>query len=394
MNGAGANQPRLNRAQSFAIVIGVLGLAACIAGATADYGQFLHSYLMAFLFWAGVALGCTAIVMLHNMTGGEWGYVIRGLLEAGMRTIPWVALFVLPLLFSLPVLYEWARPEVVAADEILQSKGAYLNPPFFIARTVGYFIVWIVLAWLLGRWSGLRNPEDRGAAVRRQRLSAPGILLYALTVTFASVDWAMSLEPHFFSTIYGLMFIIGQVLSAMAFVLLVAGFLTGQEPMARVATKPRLNDLGNLMFAFVMLWAYISFSQFLIIWSGNLPEEITWYTNRLRGGWALLALLLVVFHFAVPFFFLLSRDIKRRARRLQWVAALLIAMRLIDLFWALAPAHGAELHLHWMDLAAPLGLGGVWIALFIRQLRKHPLLPAHEPGLKGNLEHERNTAAA
>ncbi|MBM3791335.1 MAG: hypothetical protein FJW35_13450 [Acidobacteria bacterium] len=395
MNSTGA-VPDLKRARALALGIGAVALAACLAGAMADYAQFLHSYLLAFLLWAGVALGCCALVMLHHLTGGEWGYVIRRLLESGMRTIPFLAVFILPVLVSLPTLYVWARPEVMAADEILQAKSAYLNQPFFLARTAFYFLVWMTLAWFLSKWSGMQDTSDDPAWSRKLRaLSAPGILLYALTVTFASVDWAMSLEPHFFSTIYGVMFMIGQALSAMAFVLLVSGFLNRQGPLARMTTKPRLNDLGNLMLAFVMLWAYISFSQFLIVWSGNLPEEITWYTHRLKGGWAVVALLLVVFHFAVPFLLLLVRDVKRRARRLQVLCGLLLAMRLLDLFWVVTPTHGTEgLHVHWMDAAAPVGLGGVWVAIFLWQLQKRPLLPAQDPELKEILQHERSSAPA
>lgn len=396
MNGSADIHPQLDRVQRLALVVGGAAMAACAAGAVGNYPRFLQSYLLAFLFWLGIALGSSAIVMLHHMTGGQWGYVIRRLLEAGAGTIPFMAPLMLPLLFSLPQLYVWARPEAVAADELLRAKSAYLNVPFFLARAAVYFAVWCTLSYLLLKWS--EEPEKTtgpDAARRLTSLSAPGLLLYALTVTFASVDWAMSLEPHFFSTIYGMLFMIGQVLTAMAFVIGAAGFLSGRATLAQTGSRSRFLDLGNLMLAFVMLWAYISFSQFLIVWSGNLPEEITWYTHRLHGGWAVVALLLVVFHFALPFLFLLSRDVKRRARRLQVVAALILVMRLVDLYWVITPSHGeAPLQVHWMDVVAPVGLGGIWLALFVRQLKRRPLAPTNASGIVDLTEQERNHAAA
>jgi hypothetical protein len=203
-----------------------------------------------------------------------------------------------------------------------------------------------------------------------------------LTATFAAFDWAMSLEPHWFSTAFGALMVVGQVLSALAFAIAVVMMLADSEPLSSVITKKRLNDLGNLMLAFVMLWAYISFSQFLIIWSGNLPEEISWYQPRLKGGWGVLAIVLLLFHFALPFMILLSRNVKRRARSLGMVAIGVFLMRLLDLFWTVAPVEGkGGIHFSWTDVAAPVGMGGIWVAVFVWQLKTRPLVPVNDPQL-------------
>jgi hypothetical protein len=327
--------------------------------------------------------------MLHHLVGGGWGFVIRRLLEAGTRTFVVLAALFIPLLFGLPKLYTWAQPAAVAADPELQYKAPYLNVKLFIVRAVIYFVVWIVLAHFLNKWS---FEQDRTAnpalTTRLEGLSGPGLILYGLTVTFASVDWAMSLEPHWFSTIYGMLFMIVQALAAMAFVIVVVMLLAQTEPLSRVALPAQLNDLGNLQLMFVMLWAYLAFSQFLIIWSGNLRDEIPWYLRRATGGWAALAVILIVLHFAAPFFLLLLRSVKRRVRVLGAVSVGLIVMSLIDVYWLIVPGFGESgPHLHWMDVLAPIGIGGIWIAAFLWQLAKKPLLPLHDPRFEEAFEH-------
>jgi hypothetical protein len=373
-----------------ALLAGVCAAAALLVGARADLEQFFRSYLFGFLFWAGIALGSMALVMLHNLTGGGWGLIIRRCLESGMRTMPLVAVLSVPILLGLSHLYVWARPEAVAADELLRHKSAYLNPAFFIVRTAVYFAAWLLLAWMLTRGSLAQDrSSDPGIGRRLRMVSGPGLVVYGLTVTFASVDWVMSLEPHWFSTIYGMLFMVGQGLATLALALVVTMLLREREALARVITKGRLQDLGNLMLAFVMLWAYISFSQFLIVWSGNLPEEIEWYQHRLHGGWMVAAFILVVFHFAAPFVVLLSRDVKRKARVLGTVAAGILVVRLVDLYWIIGPGHGdAGLHLHWQDIVAPVAVGGLWLEHFLRRLQSWPLVPLHHPELELESTHE------
>ena len=380
-----ASPEALDRFRRRALVVGVVFLLPCIAGWFFSPGQFFHSYLLAYIFWVAIALGCLAILMLQHVTGGAWGLVIRRLLESATRTIPLMALLFLPLALGMRVLYVWARPEGVSRGAILQYKSFYLSVPFFWLRAAFYFLVWYTLAWFLNKWS---LEQDRAAAQPRiarrlEALSAPGLVLFGLTATFASVDWVMSLEPEWFSTIFGLLFIAGQGLSAMAFVIAAVVILAKQKPLSQVISPGHLHDLGKLLLAFVMIWAYFAFSQYLIIWSGNLPEEISWYARRLGAGWQWVGLALVVFHFALPFLLLLSRDFKRRASLLGRLAAAVIVMRLVDLFWLIAPGFRPEsIGVHWMDLAAPVGLGGIWLAFFAGQLKQRPLLPIGDPNLE------------
>jgi hypothetical protein len=377
----------LDRVQQRSLYVGMGVLGLCLAGAFVAREQFFRSYLVAFLLWAGVALGSMALLMLHHLAGGRWGFVIRRQLEAAAATMPLLLILFLPILFGMKDLYPWMRPEVVTGDHYLEHKASYLNLNFFVVRAAIYFGIWILLSTLLNRWS---LEQDRsvgaraGAPLRRmQILSAPGLGLYALTVSFAAVDWAMSLEPHWFSTIYGMLFMGGQALAGMAFAVLVASRLVARGALAEVAESRHFHDLGSLLFAFVMIWAYLSFSQFLIIWSGNIPEEIPWYISRTGEGWQTIALVLIIFHFAVPFLLLLSRDIKQRPERLAVLAALISALRLVDLFWVVAPAfHGSTLRVHWLDLALPAGLGGVWLAAFVSILKSRPLVPLHDPQLE------------
>jgi len=366
--------------QRRALIVGIAGLAACAAGAFISPEQFYRSYLVGYLFWIGIALGCFAVVMLHHLVGGAWGTVIRRLLESGTRTLPLMLLLLAPIVIGLPHLYLWAQPDVVATDELLQHKAPYLNVPFFLARAALYFALWIGLAYLLNRWSAAQDKSNTQSIRKRlQNFSGPGLVLYGLTVTFASVDWVMSLEPHWFSTIYGMIFMVGQTLATLAFIITMLMLLGKREPLASILKPQHFHDLGNLMLAFVMLWAYVAFSQFLIIWSGNLPEEIPWYISRLSGGWGYIAIALVVFHFVLPFLLLLSRQNKRRLGTLATLAGAMLVMRLVDLVWVIAPAFEEEgMHLHWMDLAASIGVGGIWVAVFLWQLGRRPLVPVGE----------------
>jgi len=384
--------PVLERARRMSLGVAVAGLIICAAGWFLRPVQFYHSWLLAWFFWLGVALGCLAIVMLQYVTGGAWGVVIRRLLEAGSRTLPAMALLFLPLLFGLQALYPWARPEEVAADEILQHKAAYLNVPFFVVRAVIYFVAWSALAWLLNRWSRRQDETgDPGLEKKFQALSAGGLVLLVLTMTFASTDWLMSLEPHWYSTIYALLLIAGQGVSAFCVVIAAAVLLSRSGPLADAIRPNHLHDLAKLLFAFILVWAYFALSQFLIIWSGNLPEEIPWYLRRLQGGWQYVGLAVIVLHFALPFGLLLSRRVKRHAGRLLGVALLVLAVRHVDLYWMVAPVSSAKAWpVHWLDFGAALGVGGLWVYLFTRQLSRMPLLPQRDPHLQEALEHGRD----
>ncbi len=381
--------PRAERLRRNAVVVGALGLVACGVGAFLTPADFFRAYLVGYLLWVGVALGSLPLMMLHHLSGGAWGLAIRRLLEGASRTLPVLTVLFLPLLFGLDDLYVWARPEVVAKDAILQHKAPYLNVPFFIARAVLYFGAWNFLAWQINRWSLEQDATGDVALARRMQLfSGPGILVYAFTITFASFDWVMSLDPHWFSTIFGLLMLAGQGLAAFAFTIAALAALSDREPLASVVDKGVYHDLGKLLLAFVMVWAYFSFSQFLIIWAGNLPEEIPFYIRRLEGGWQVVSLLLLLLHFALPFVLLLSRDLKRNARLLVPVALLVLFMRWVDLHWLVVPNFSpGVLSLRWMDVAAPIGIGGVWLFVYLGQLQSRALIPPRDPYLEEAFEH-------
>ena len=373
----------LHRVQRGGLVVGVAALGLCAIGAIVSPEQFFQSYLIAYLFWFGIGMGSMAILMIHHIAGGAWGAVVRRLLECATRTLPLMALLFLPLVFGMHSLYEWARPEVVAHDAVLQHKAGYLNVPFFLARAAFYFAVWLTFTTFFNRWSLQQDGSDDAGLTRRlELLSRGGLLAVGLTMSFASVDWVMSIEPHWYSTIYGILIMGGQILNAMAFVIAVAVLLVDRGPLGKVIGAEQFHDLGKLLLAFVMLWAYFAFSQFLIIWSANLPEEIPWYLSRMRGGWQVVGIAIILFHFVLPFLILLSREVKRRANLLALVALTVMAMRFVDLFWLVTPAFSpAHFTVHWMDAATLVGVGGVWLWVFIWQLQGRSLVAIHDPSL-------------
>ena len=370
------------------LLAGLAGLAAVVAGAFFSPDQFFHSYLLAFLFWLAAALGGLALLMLQHLTGGTWGVLLRRVFEAAARTLPWMAVLFVPLTFGLSRLYPWTDTAAVAADHILRQKTAYLNVPFFLVRAALYFAIWIGLAFFLTTWSTDQDRTgDPALKARMRALSAVGIVLYAFSMTFAAFDWGMSLDPHWFSTMYGFLFIIGQVLMGLAVAILTAKRLSAEAPLSSVFNVGHWHDFGKLLFAFSMVWAYLSFSQFLIIWSANLPEEIPWYLHRTSHGWQFLAVGLIVVHFIVPFAVLLSRRTKRNATILARMAAWMVLARFADLFFLIAPEfYRNGLTIHWMDVAAMIGVGGLWMALFTANVKSRPLLPTGDPDLANALK--------
>jgi hypothetical protein len=390
-----ALQPRLDRIRSLALIVGVAGLAGGLVAAFVWRDLGFPSYLVAYMFWVGISLGCVGITMLHHLVGGTWGQLIRRPMEAGGMTLLPMAVLFLPLAFGLPTLYRWARPEEASRDPLILHKAVYLNPNAFLLRAAGYFVLWIVFAALLNRWSAAQDRTSDTAPTRRlQVLSGPGLVLLFLTGSLAAIDWLMSLEPDWYSTIYGPMVIIGQGVSTFAFMIIVAALLSPYEPVSRLARADEFHDLGNLLLAFVMLWAYMSFSQYLIIWSGNLVEEIPWYLRRTTGGWQYVAMALMAFHFFVPFFLLLSRETKRRAEALTWVAAGVVVMHLVDLFWLVIPAPNKPLEprVPWADVVfvpvATAGIGGIWLATFLWFLGGKSLIPLNTPEIDPAVEHD------
>lgn len=378
----------LKRFQQTAFVVGALFIAILLVGYLVNRDQFFHSYLFAFSFWIGLSVGSLALLMLQHLSGGGWGLVIRRVLEAATQTLPLMALLFVPIILGAHSIYSWTHPEEIEKHPVLALKTKYLNMPFFTVRSVIYFAIWFLLAYLLTHWSALQDQTaDRQYTKKMRVLAGPGMILLVFTVTFSSIDWFMSLDPEWYSTIYGLIFVASWAVSALAFAIAVLGTLSKQEPASNFVAQSHFHDLGKLLLAMVMLWTYFSFSQFLIIWSGNLPEEIHWYIPRTHGGWGVIALAVVVLHFAFPFLFLLSRNFKRDSRKLVTIAILILVMRLVDLFWTIAPSFLHEhFHLSWMDIVAPIGIGGLWLAVFAWRLSKRPLIPINDPQFESVLE--------
>ena len=382
----------LARLRTRGLVLGGIGLVGMAIGfVTLDRLFFMQSYLIAFMFWTGLTVGSMAMLMVQYLSGGRWGLFARRVFEASARNVPLMLVLFLPIAFSLPTLYEWARPEAATIKEI-QIKAAYLNPTFFYVRAALYFAIWGTLIFTLSSWSKeqddtpqrLPGPKDG----RMRALSGPGLVLYMITITFMSVDWVMSLQPRFTSTIFGILTLGGQGLTTMAFTILVLAALSRSKPLSEVASDGTFHDLGNLMLAFVMLWAYFNVSQFIIIYQGNLPEEVPWYIDRITGPWMPVAVVVLVGHFALPFSLLLSRTWKRKAAALSRIALFVLVMRVIDLIWTIGPVfRRTGTTLHWLDFAAVLGMGGVWLFFFYRNLGARALVPAHDPYLRDALAH-------
>jgi len=377
----------LARVERRALVAGVAALVAAAIGAVFDAGAFYRAWLASWLFWLSVALGPLVIIMLHYLSGGGWGIVVRRIAEAAVGTLPVVALLFVPIAIGLPRLYVWARPDAVAADPKLEAKHVYLNVPFFLGRAVLYFIVWIAVAWLLVRWSRERDAAPDPNPRRFRLLAGPGLVLYGITISFASIDWGMSIEPHWYSTVYPMMFGVGQVLAGFAFTITVAVLLRDREVFGRLVHGQNLLDLGNLMLTFLVLWAYCSFSQLLLVFAGNIREEATWYLARERPGWLGVAIALIAVHFFVPFFLLLQRAVKRNPATLAGVAVLILVMRLVDDYWIVVPGVPGAHGFHWLYVVTPLALGGLWVAAFARQLRGVELVPANEPLVEQAMAH-------
>jgi hypothetical protein len=373
---------QIDRLQWFSLSVGILTLLACIIGAPFSPSQFFRAYLAAYLFYLGIGLGSFGILMIYYLTGGAWGSLTRRLFEAGMRTLPLLAILFTPVACGLGYLYLWARPDQVAADRGLQHKQIYLNAPFFWARAAFYFISWLVLAYFLDSWSRQQDETNDPAPQRKLvRLSGPGLIVYGITITFASVDWIMSLQAAFHSSIFGPLVASGQLLSAFAFVILLLAWLAGRPPLSNLISAAVLNDLGNLLLTLLVIWAYMVWFQFMLIWIANLPVDVIWYVPRSRGGWQWIAWALFVLHFAIPFLLLLMRSVKRDPLALAMTAGLILFMQLVFMYYQVMPAflEARTIGQHWMDFLTPFAIGGIWLAYFLWQLKQRPILPHHDP---------------
>src|SRR5256885_6559871 len=344
MNQLGYEPPaELSRVSTRALIVGVVLTVLLLIGAVIDRTQFFHAYLVGFIFWIGITVGSLALLLLQHLTGGAWGVVIRRVLEAATRTLPLMLILFIPIMFGLKQIYPWTSAAFMNETPALQQKAHYLNPSFFMIRAAIYFAFWSLLAVLVN-WLSLEQDRAASKTIRKrlQVISGPGLGLLIISITFASIDWVMSLEPAWSSTIFGLIFVAAWSLSALAFTIVVMSWLSQRAPMDRGAQPRHFHDLGNLLLTLVMLLTYFSFSQYLIIWSGNLPEETAWYVARKHGGWGVIALSIVVLQFAFPFLTLLSRAAKKSSDRLAMLALFILIMRVVDVIWLIEPAYNAE----------------------------------------------------
>jgi len=391
------------RGERIAWIVAVAGAVLFVLAAYADRASVFQSYLFVWWFLLGIPLGSMAVLMAHNMTGGGWGELIRPTLEAAARMLPLSLILVIPLLFGLHDLYAWSRADTVAANPLLRAKGWYLATGFFLLRNACYFIVWFVLEHLLRKWAYARNPHATMREKERLRaISAIGLLVYGVTVTFAAVDWIMSLMPQWYSTTFGFLTGIGQSLCAFSFAIACTAWRmrsvvceqahlpsTGEVENRRIDDVPGLfQDLGNLLLMFVMMWAYLAFTQYLIIWAEDLPNEIAWYLPRVITSWHGVALFLVATHFGLPFLVLLSRRAKRAPRSLGLLAMLLLVAHLADSFWLVVPNFRPQgIALAWTDGPAIAALGGIWLAVFLRVARTQAPARIGFPPLKESAAH-------
>jgi hypothetical protein len=381
----------IDRIRQRALIAGVIGLVICVLGLIKSPDRFFPSYLLAFIFVLGLSLGSLGLLMLQHLTGGNWGIMIRRPLESATRNLPLVAVLFVPIFFGMKYLYSaWLDAPPSGEGALSELQRSYLTANGFRFRAIAYFVIWGILVFLFNRWSREQdaNPEDNAVRRRFKALAGPGIIVYVFVMSFAAIDWAMSLSPHWASTIYGFIFIAGQLISSMSLMIAIVVLLARTGPLSGILQPRHTHDLGKLLLTFVMLWAYFQFSQLLIIWSGNQPEEISFYYSRLHSQWGVVAVIVVIFHFFVPFFLLLSRDLKRNPKLLPAVAIWLIFMRLVDLYWYTRPQFTPSALPTIWDLGAALALGGLWFFFFAGQLKQLPVLPVGDPKLAEAIANE------
>jgi hypothetical protein len=371
------------------LIVGIVFALISAWLAISNPNQFYPAYLLAFMDWLGVALGSMAIIMIRHLTGGGWGVVIRRIQGAAMRTLPGLSVLFIPLLIAVAQhrMYPWAMPlESVTDDHIREHLAKqpfiteqYLNFHGFLIRAIIYFAIWNLLSYLLSKWSiEGDSPKARDNSHRFKAVSGPGLILYAFTITFAVIDWVMSLDPTWISTIFGLIILIGEMLSAICFAVFVERILVEYKPMSDLLKPNFVHDHGKWMLTFTMVWAYFGFSQWLIIWAGNLPNEITFYLRRIEGGWGWVALVLAFLGFAAPFATLLSRPFKRDVRKLVWLAIWILFIRWTDLFWIIEPNFSKTFRITTADVVVSVTVGCLWMAYFFRNLSSLPLLPVYD----------------
>jgi hypothetical protein len=381
---------RLNNAGNvgrIALTVGIVGLALAAIGLFTDREHFFFAYLTAFTFWVTIALGALFFTMLHHLTGAMWSVVVRRIVESLMAPLPWLFLLFIPILFGLHEIYHWSHADLVASDALLQKKAGYLNPTFFGIRAVIYFVVWSGLAHLLYKTSISQDSGHREEHTKRMRaISAPGMIVFAITTTLAGFDWLMSLDPHWYSTIFGVYFFAGGLWTVLAVITLVAILLRQQGILRDQITVEHYHDLGKLMFAFTIFWTYIGFSQYFLQWYANIPEETTWYLARWVGSWKAVSMVILFGHFVIPFTVMIFRAVKRSVPALRILTIYFLVMHWVDHYWMALPTlykNGA--HFSWIEIATTIGIGGIFVWAFWSKFTRQPIIPVADPKLEESI---------
>lgn len=370
---------RVGQVQKIALVVGVVGMVGGVAFLGFDKKQFFQSYLMAFIYFFTISLGSMALLMIQHVAGGVWGFAMRRLFEAAARTLVLLAVLFIPITFGLGEIYEWVHPD--AHDHVIEMKSGYLNTPFFLTRQVIFFSLWVGLAFLLSALSRKEdNTADSSLGWWFKAVSGPGIFIFAVTGGLTSVDWAMSVDVHWYSTMYPVLFCFGCIFSAMLFNIVAMILLYQGGELEKHLTKNHLRDVGSFILGFVIFWTYLNFSQFLLIWSANLKEEVPYYLNRTEGGWQCVGVALIVGHFILPFLVLLTRDAKRVRGNLLKVCCFLLVMRFVDYLYLLGPSFSPrEFALNISHLSLFAGIGGLWLSFFLYQWNRMPPIAVRDP---------------
>lgn len=373
-------QSSLAGMQRLSLIVGGLGLLLTVIGYfVVGSVQFYQSWLFAFIFWTAVALGSLMLLMINHLTDGVWGLMIRRFLECGTRTLMLMSILFLPIIFGMRDIYPWMDAKV-QANPVVAAKLPYLNTPGFIGRSLLMLGIWVLLQYLFNKWSSQEDAGDTKATGKMKAMAGPGIVIFTLTWMLAATDWGMSLEPTWFSSMYPVSFIPSMVLLSFCGSVLLLNLLNSRKLLPFSIPVDRLHDLGKFMFAFIILWTYVNFSEYLIIWSGNIPDEAEWYMHRLDYGWQYLAIINIFGHFFVPFFLLLSRHPKRNINVLSGISIYIIVIELLWYFWKVVPSfHPESFQLSWTDVSAWIGMGGLWMAFFFYNLAQRPILAPNDP---------------
>jgi hypothetical protein len=366
--------PSFPRVQKLSALVGIILLALCGVCGFFFPTLFFEGYLTAFVFWVEIPLGCLALLLLQYLTGGRWGLAITRLLEAGIMTLPLCAILFLPVLAGMSYIFPWIHPQGEEARRLVHEKAAYLNVPFYLIRYVLYFLILGALAVWFRRLSIRRDEHDPAALTTMKKWSGPCLIVFVLLMNFACIDWVMSLKPEWYSSMLVVEFVTEQAVVTLAWCILVLRCLAHLEPVRSVLTVKVVHDLGNLLLGFTCFWTYVTFMEYIIIWTGNLPHQVAWFSDRSSGGWKIFAVVLVFIHFVIPMFCLIMTSISKNLVRLARVAALMILAHFVQVIWWIEPAFGRQFHIAWTSVVLIVAVGALWLTAYVRNLGAVPLV--------------------